>query len=200
MKLLFKIIFFIFLTSSQLYASEASKWLKTEIDFILEAYSNTDLSNEKRFLIIENTVNYNFAGKGIAKFISGKAWKDASQETKEKYIKFFKKHLALNVASIMQGYVNQEYSLIDSKYDSKNKVSLVDMIISTNSSNITITWRVKQSKERFYIIDLLVANISLVKTKRSDFNSMLKNVNNDLKIFSELLNKKNEESYNLLIN
>ena len=200
MKLLFKIIFFIFLTSSQLYASEASKWLKTEIDFILEAYSNTDLSNEKRFLIIENTVNYNFAGKGIAKFISGKAWKDASKETKEKYIKFFKKHLALNVASIMQGYVNQEYSLIDSKYDSKNKVSLVDMIISTNSSNITITWRVKQSKERFYIIDLLVADISLVVTKRSEFNSMLKNVNYNLDIFSELLNKQNEESYKLLIN
>ena len=200
MKLLFKIIFFIFLTSSQLYASEASKWLKTEIDFILEAYSNANISNEKRFLIIENTVNYNFAGKGIAKFISGKAWKDASKETKEKYIKFFKKHLALNVASIMQGYVNQEYNLIDSKYDSKNKVSLVDMIISTNSSNITITWRVKQSKERFYIIDLLVADISLVVTKRSEFNSMLKNVNYNLDIFSELLNKQNEESYKLLIN
>lgn len=200
MKLLFKIIFFIFLTSSQLYASEASKWLKTEIDFILEAYSNANISNEKRFLMIENTVNYNFAGKGIAKFISGKAWKDASKETKEKYIKFFKKHLALNVASIMQGYVNQEYNLIDSKYDSKNKVSLVDMIISTNSSNITITWRVKQSKERFYIIDLLVADISLVVTKRSEFNSMLKNVNYNLDIFSELLNKQNEESYKLLIN
>ncbi len=200
MKLLFKIIFFIFLTSSQLYASEASKWLKTEIDFILETYSNADISNEKRFLIIENTVNYNFAGKGIAKFISGKSWKDASKETKEKYIKFFKKHLALNVASIMQGYVNQEYNLIDSKYDSKNKVSLVDMIISTNSSNITITWRVKQSKERFYIIDLLVADISLVVTKRSEFNSMLKNVNYNLDIFNELLNKQNEESYKLLIN
>ena len=200
MKLLFKIIFFIFLTSSQLYASEASKWLKTEIDFILEAYSNANISNEKRFLIIENTVNYNFAGKGIAKFISGKAWKNASKETKEKYIKFFKKHLALNVASIMQGYINQEYNLIDSKYDSKNKVSLVDMIISTNSSNITITWRVKQSKERFYIIDLLVADISLVVTKRSEFNSMLKNVNYNLDIFSELLNKQNEESYKLLIN
>ena len=200
MKLLFKIIFFIFLTSSQLYADEASDWLKTEIDFILEAYKNSEISNEKRFSMIENTVSYNFAGTGIAKHVAGGAWKNASKETKEKYVKLFKKHLALNIASIMQGYANQEYSLINSKYDSKNKVSLIDMNILTNSSSITITWRVKQSKERFYIIDLLVANISLVKTKRSDFNSMLKNVNNDLKIFSELLNKKNEESYNLLIN
>ena len=200
MKLLSKIVFFIFLTTSQLYADEASDWLKIEIDFILEAYKNSEISNEKRFSMIENTVSYNFAGTGIAKHVAGKAWRNASKETKEKYVKLFKKHLALNIASIMQGYANQEYDLINSKYDSKNKVSLIDMNILTNSSSITITWRVKQSKERFYIIDLLVANISLVKTKRSDFNSMLKNVNNDLKIFSELLNKKNEESYNILIN
>jgi len=199
MKLLSKIIFCIFLTTSQLYADEASDWLKTEIDFILEAYKNTEISNEKRFVMIENTVNYNFAGTGIAKFISGGAWKDASKKTKEKYIKFFKRHLALNIASIMQGYANQEYNLTNSKYDTKNKVSLIDMNIFTNSSSITITWRVKQSKERFYIIDLLVADISLVVTKRSEFNSMLKNVNNDLEIFSELLNKQNEASYALLI-
>ena len=200
MKLIFKIIFFIFFTTSQLYADDASNWLKTEVDFILEAYRNSDISNEKRFSIIENTVNYNFAGTGIAKFVSGEAWKKADKETKEKYIKFFKKHLALNIASLMQGYANQEYSLINSKYDSKNKVSLIDMNIFTNSSSITITWRVKQSKERFYIIDLLVADISLVVTKRSEFNSMLKKVNNDLETLSELLHKQNEESYKLLTN
>jgi ABC-type transporter MlaC component len=200
MKLIFKIIFFIFFTTSQLYADDASNWLKTEVDFILEAYRNSDISNEKRFSIIENTVNYNFAGTGIAKFISGRAWKNANKETKEKYVKFFKRHLALNIASIMQGYANQEYSLINSKYDSKNKVSLIDMNILTNSSSITITWRVKQSKERFYIIDLLVADISLVVTKRSEFNSMLKKVNNDLETLSELLHKQNEESYKLLTN
>ena len=200
MKLLSKIIFFIFLTTSQLYADEASDWLKTEIDFILEAYKNSEISNEKRFSMIENTVSYNFAGTGIAKHVAGRAWKNASKETKKKYVKLFKKHLALNIASIMQGYANQEYDLINSKYDSKNKVSLIDMNIITKSSSITITWRVKESKERFYIIDLIVANISLVKTKRSDFNSMLKNVNNDLEIFNGILNKKNEEIYNLLIN
>jgi ABC-type transporter MlaC component len=200
MKLLSKIIFFIFLTTSQLYADEASDWLKIEVDFILEAYKNSEISNEKRFSMIENTVSYNFAGTGIAKHVAGRAWKNASKETKKNYVKLFKKHLALNIASIMQGYANQEYSLINSKYDSKNKVSLIDMNILTNSSSITITWRVKQSKERFYIIDLLVADISLVVTKRSEFNSMLKKVNNDLETLSELLHKQNEESYKLLTN
>ena len=63
-----------------------------------------------------------------------------------------------------------------------------------------LTWRVKKSKDRFYIIDLLVADISLVVTKRSEFNSMLKNIGNDLKVFNNILNNQNVISYNKLIN
>ena len=96
-------------------------------------------------------------------------------------IKLFKRHLALNIASMMQGYSNQEYELINSKYDPKNKVSLIDMKIINDTGNLIVTWRVKKAKERHFVIDLLVADISLVVTKRSEFNSMLKNVNYKLK-------------------
>ena len=100
---------------------------------------------------------------------------------------------------MMRGYSNQEYQLINNSYDSKNKVSLIDMEIFNDTSNLLITWRVKKSKDRFFIIDLLVADISLVVTKRSEFNSMLKNVNYDLKKLNILLEQQNENSYNKLI-
>ena len=59
--------------------------------------------------------------------------------------------------------------------------------------NLNVTWRVKKAKDRYFVIDLLVADISLVVTKRSEFNSMLKNVNSNL--ISELnilLNDQNQ--------
>ena len=93
---------------------------------------------------------------------------------------------------MMQGYSNQEYELINNKYDSKNKVSLIDMEIFNDTGNLLITWRVKKSKDRFFVIDLLVADISLVVTKRSEFNSMLKNVNYDLKKLNKLLEQQNK--------
>ena len=196
----FVIIFFIFFYNINVYANEASQWLKKEIDKILISYQDPSLPNENRFLMIEQTINNNFAGTGIAKFVSGKSWNSASKETKKEYILLFKRHLALSIASLMQGYSNQEYKLTTSKYDEKNKVSLIDMEIYSGNSTIQVTWRVKQSKDRYFVIDLLVADISLVVTKRSEFDSMLKTVDYNLKELNNKLSQQNEISYNKIIN
>ena len=188
------------LSTSFLNASETSEWLRSEIDTILNAYKNTSFSNAERFELIENTINNNFAGAGIGKFVSGNSWSSASKETKKEYIKLFKKHLALNIASLMRGYSNQEYQLIDSKYDEKNKVSMINMEIKNNTGNLLVTWRVKKSKDRYFVIDLLVADISLVVTKRSEFNSMLKTIGNDLSALNDILRSQNELSFSKFLN
>ena len=200
-----KFIYYIFslivvLYSNQLYADDASQWLKTEIDKILIAYQNNDLPNENRFLMIEQTINNNFAGTGIAKFVAGEAWKKSTKEVKNEYILSFKRHLALNIASMMQGYSNQKYELTKAKFDEKNKITLIDMEIFSDTGSVVVTWRVKESKDRFFVIDLIVADISLVVTKRSEFNSMLKNVDFDLSKFNVILNNQNIESYQKIIN
>ena len=200
MRILYFVIFVFLNLPNQSMANEASNWLKKEIDIILDAYKNENMSKETRFLMIEDTINYNFAGTGIAKFVAGDSWKTADKETKKEYINFFKRHLALNIASMMQGYSNEEYALINSKFDSKNKITLVDMEIYNDTGSVIVTWRVKKSKERYYVIDLLVADISIVVTKRSEFNSMLKNVNYSLRELNIILKKQNEISYQKLIN
>ena len=194
------IILFIFSISSHVFADEAKNWLKTEIDKIIYAYQNNDLPSENRFLMIEQTINNNFAGSGIAKFVAGKSWNGASKDTKLEYIKLFKRHLALNIASMMQGYSNQNYELTNSNYDEKNKVSLIDMEVYSDTGSIQVTWRVKKSKDRYFVIDLLVADISLVVTKRSEFNSMLKTVDYSLDKFNEKLIAQNDLSYSKLLN
>ena len=196
-----KILFvFLILISSSVKANEAKDWLNKEIDIIISAYQNNNLPNENKFLMVENTINNNFAGTGIAKFVAGKSWNGASKEVKKEYIKLFKRHLALNISSMMQGYSDQEYQLTNSSYDEKNKVTLVDMEIFSDTGSIQVTWRVKKSKDRFFVIDLLVADISLVVTKRSEFNSMLKTVDYNLFEFNKKLLSQNESSYQKIIN
>ena len=69
------------------------------------------------------------------------------------------------------------------------------MEIFSDTGSVIVTWRLKESKGNFYVIDLIVADISLVVTKRSEFNSMLKNVDNNLEEFNFILKDQNEESY-----
>ena len=191
---------FIVLLSFSVNANEAKNWLNKEIDIIISAYQNNSLPNENKFLMVENTINNNFAGTGIAKFVAGKSWNSASKEVKIEYIKLFKRHLALNISSMMQGYSDQKYQLTNSSYDEKNKVTLIDMEIFSDTGSIQVTWRVKKSKDRFFVIDLLVADISLVVTKRSEFNSMLKNVDYNLSKFNKILLSQNDSSYQKIIN
>ena len=198
---LIKILFvFLIFVSFNTKANEAKIWLNKEIDIIISAYQNNDLPNENKFLMVENTINNNFAGTGIAKFVAGKSWNGASKEVKKEYIKLFKRHLALNISSMMQGYSNQEYQLTNSSYDEKNKVTLINMEIFSDTGSIQVTWRVKKSKDRYFVIDLLVADISLVVTKRSEFNSMLKTVDYNLSEFNKKLLSQNESSYQKIIN
>ena len=200
MNFLYKVFFIFLLNTTPLLADEASDWLKQQIDVILEAYKDTSISKVDRFDLIEDTINKNFAGKAISKFVAGKAYSSALQKTREEYILLFKKHLALNIASLMQGYSSQEYSLINSKYDEKNKVSMIVMEIKSDTNKIKVTWRVKKHKNRYFVIDLIVADISLIQTKRSEFNSMLKKIDGNLSELNDILRLQNESSYSKIIN
>ena len=199
MKLLIQIIFFSLLPFHNLFADEASAWLKKEIDTILNSYENVNMSDETRFLMIEDTINYNFAGKALGKAVAKQAYNLASEEVRDDYIKLFKRHIALNLTSMMQGYSNQFYAIVDSRYNQKNKTYMIDMEITNGASKIMVTWRVVKHKENFYIIDLYIANISLMQTKRSEFNSALKTVDNDLKKFNQILKKQNDLNYSKFI-
>ena len=196
----FLVFIFIIILSLSLKASEASDWLKQEVDKILVAYQDPNLPNENRFLLIEQTINNNFPGKSIAINIAKQSYKNANDETRSNYINLFKRHLALNIASLMQGYSNQKYELTDSRYDEKNKVNYIDMEIYLDTGEMIVTWRVLKHKERYFVIDLIISGISLYETKRSEFNSMLKNVDNDLTKLNEELHKINESSYQKIIN
>ena len=196
----FLVFIFIIVLSLSLKASEASNWLKQEVDKILIAYQDPNLPNENRFLLIEQTINNNFPGKSIAINIAKQSYKNANEETRSNYINLFKRHLALNIASLMQGYSNQKYELTDSRYDEKNKVNYIDMEVYLDTGEMIVTWRVLKHKERYFVIDLIISGISLYETKRSEFNSMLKNVDNDLTKLNEELHKINESSYQKIIN
>jgi len=200
MKLIKIILFlsFIFFTFNS-YGSNASNWLKKEVDKILVAYQTQDLPNQNRFLLIEQTINNNFAGKSIAIHVAKESYKNAKEETRDEYIKLFKRHLALNIASLMQGYSNQEYKLTDSRYDEKNKVNYIDMKIFLDTGTILVTWRVLKHKERYFVIDLIISGISLVETKRSEFNSMLKTFDYNLVKFNKKLADQNETSHQKII-
>ncbi|MBI29285.1 MAG: hypothetical protein CFH21_00431 [Alphaproteobacteria bacterium MarineAlpha5_Bin11] len=178
----------------------AKNWLNNEIKKIIDMYRNDDIDTITKLDAIESAINNSFAGTGIARYVAGEAWKISSKELQDEFVILFKEHLYLTIGSLMQGYSNQEYELTDSRNDKNEGVYLIDMEIRQNDQKTMVTWRIKESKTRFYVIDLIVADISLVYTKKDEFKSLLKKVDNNLAELNMLLKKQNIESYNNLVN
>lgn len=204
MKKIFLYLFSIVLILNTQYvnasSSDAQKWLNEEISTIIELYRNQDIDKFTRLKAIQNSVNENFAGTGIARFVVGSVWDESTEESRNEFIRLFKEHLYLTIGSLMRGYSNQNFELINSKKDQNQGVYLIDMEIEYNDQKTLVTWRVKESKQRFYVIDLLVADISLVRTKRAEFNSILKKFDNNLDELNFLLKTQNSISFNNLTN
>ena len=147
----------------------AKNWLNNEIKKIIDMYRNDDIDTITKLDAIESAINNSFAGTGIARYVAGEAWKISSKELQDEFVILFKEHLYLTIGSLMQGYSNQEYELTDSRNDKNEGVYLIDMEIRQNDQKTMVTWRIKESKTRFYVIDLIVADISLVYTKKDEF-------------------------------
>ena len=54
-KRIYKLLIAFLLISNSLLANEATNWLKTEIDYILDAYQDNSITAKERFAYIENT-------------------------------------------------------------------------------------------------------------------------------------------------
>lgn len=189
------------LFSSQVNSNpiHAQKWLEEQITNILDLYRDENISSEARLSAIEEAINENFAGTGIARFVVKNVWNDSSKENQERFIKLFKEHLYVTIGSLMRGYSNQTVEFVNSKEDKNQSVYLIDMEIDNNNQKTLVTWRVKKFKEKYYVIDLLVADISLIITKRDEFTSMLKKTNNSLAELNNILKEQNIESLGKLL-
>jgi len=204
MKRIILLLIPLFITLNSQYANanpdNVQDWLNTEINEIINLYRDENIDTITRLNSIESAINNNFAGTGIARFVAGSAWKDSDENVRKEFVKQFKKHLYLTISSLMEGYSNQTFTVIDSRKDKNQGVYLIDIEIEQNEQKTIVTWRVKESKNKFYVIDLIVADVSLVITKRAEFSSMLKRVDNNLNELNTLLEKQNLKSYNKLIN
>ena len=204
MKRIILLLIPLFITLNSQYANanpdNVQDWLNTEINEIINLYRDENIDAITRLNSIESAINNNFAGTGIARFVAGSAWKDSDENVRKEFVKQFKKHLYLTISSLMEGYSNQTFTVIDSRKDKNQGVYLIDIEIEQNEQKTIVTWRVKESKNKFYVIDLIVADVSLVITKRAEFSSMLKRVDNNLNELNTLLEKQNLKSYNKLIN
>ena len=119
---------------------------------------------------------------GIGMYTLGKIRKVLSEDQKIKYHKLFKSYFLKSFSSRLVDYSDPKINIISQKVINE-KYTIVNTVLEANSKNpeIKIDWRIyTKNTERPLIRDLIVEGLSLARTQKEEFKSILQNNNNDI--------------------
>ena len=175
----FNIIFFVvFIYSFNLYAFE-----KQAENFILETANNAKKiildkkinDKEKRKVLEELALNA-VDVSGLAKFTIGDAIKNLNEKQTLEFIETFKVFFSKNISNKLKDYSDQKVIVTGSKKISENYVLVNSKIVSNkDKQEIVVDWRVFLVNDKLIIRDLVVEGLSLARTQREEFASIIAN-------------------------
>ncbi len=159
----------------------------TEASSILK--KNLSLS-EKSDLLIE-LAKQSVDIKGIGLYSLGKHKKTLSESQLRDYEKLFEKYFLKSFSSRLSEYSDPKINVVSQKYINE-KYTIVSSILvgDENRPEIKIDWRVyTKNPEKPLIRDLIIEGLSLARTQREEFNSVIKGAEGDINLLLENLRK-----------
>jgi len=177
------------------FSNIAFAFEKNAENFILETTQNA------KKIILDKTIGEKDKGKqleklalnavdvaGLAKYTLGQERKNLSDKQISEFVSTFKVFFSKNLSNKLKDYSDQEVKIIGSKKISDNYVLVNSKIVSLkDKQEITVAWRVFLVDDNLIIRDLVVEGLSLARTQREEFASIIAN-----KKFEGLIQSLNE--------
>ena len=182
------IIFFYFLTLTSSFSIEADVFVQSTVNRaskILSENLSKDEKIDKLKIIAEETVDI----RGIGFYTLGSIRKNLNIDQKKKYSKLFREYFLKSFSSRLSEYTNPEIDVLTKEVLSENYTIVNSLLKGTSERpEVKIDWRVyTKNPENPLIRDLIIEGLSLARTQKEEFASILNSNNNDISALFETL-------------
>ena len=184
------IVFIYFLTLGNSFSIEADVFVQSTVNRaskILSENLSKDEKINKLKIIAEETVDI----KGIGFYTLGSIRKNLNDSQKDKYSKLFREYFLKSFSSRLSEYTNPEIDVL-SKEVLSEKYTIVNSLLKGTSERpeVKIDWRVyTKNPENPLIRDLIIEGLSLARTQKEEFSSILNSNDNDINVLFKTLEK-----------
>ena len=144
--------------------------------------SDKSITQDEKVKAVEKIATENVDIKAIGMYTLGDLRKKIESEQLQQYQNLFKKYFLKNLTSRLSDYSSKKFEVIDAEQKSA-KYTIVYSKIAENSSQpeIKVDWRVyTKNPSKPLIRDLIVEGLSLARTQKEEFNSVIQNNDGDL--------------------
>ena len=163
-------------------ASKEPTILITEIVNEASMILSSDDPVESKIIKLNNIAENNVDIEGIGMYTLGKYRKNLNESQKIKYKKLFNSYFLKSFSSRLVDYSDPKINVVSEKKINE-KYTIVNTVLEETSKNpeIKIDWRIyTKNPERPLIRDLIVEGLSLARTQKEEFKSILQNNNEDI--------------------
>ena len=182
------VIFISFLLSNISLAKDPSELINGIVNEASLVLKSSD-PVESKIIKLNNIAEKSVDISGIGMYALGKHKKSMSEDEKTKYKKLFKSYFLKSFSSRLVDYTDPKISVVSQKKINE-KYTIVNSILEATSKRpkVKIDWRIyTKNPDKPLIRDLIVEGLSLARTQKEEFNSVIQNNDGDLNVLFKTL-------------
>ena len=187
-KKLILIVFLLNLTFTNTFSIEPDVFVQSTVNRA-SAVLSKNLSKEEKMkdlkIIAEETVDI----KGIGLFSLGSTRKNINDDNLKKYSILFKSYFLKSFSSRLAEYTNPKIEVQGKEILNKNYTIVKSLLIATSERpEVKIDWRIYTKNPNNPLIrDLIIEGLSLARTQKEEFSSILNSNDNDINALFKIL-------------
>ncbi|MBD1157093.1 ABC transporter substrate-binding protein [Pelagibacterales bacterium SAG-MED20] len=191
LKKIFTFVLFIVISLTNIsssYSLEPDIFVQSTVNRASNALNNKfskEEKIEKLKSIAKETVDIN----GIGFYTLGSYRKNITEDQKKEYTILFERYFLKSFASRLAEYSNPEIQVNSKKILNKNYTMVSSILVATEQRpEVKIDWRIyTKNPESPLIRDLIIEGLSLARTQKEEFSSIIENNEGDINALFDTL-------------
>ena len=177
------------------YSSNPKDFVNELVSEAITKLSDKNLNKLQKESFVEEVALENVDINALGLYTLGELRKSASESDISDYQKSFEKYFLKSLTSRLTDYSESEFEVLGEDKKSSNYTIVNSKVSPTDGGpEIKIDWRIyTKNPDKPLIRDLIVEGLSLARTQKEEFASILSSNNNDIKILisklQEFVNK-----------
>ena len=184
------IIFFLILKSNFAFSIEPDVFVQTTVNRASNILSK-NISKVEKINQLKNIAKETVDIKGVAFYSLGSYRKTLNDDQKIKYLELFETYFLKSFSSRLAEYTNPEIEVQNKTILNKNYTIVNSILIGTSERpEVKIDWRIyTKNPDNPLIRDLIIEGLSLARTQKEEFASILNSNDGDINFLFKSLDE-----------
>jgi phospholipid transport system substrate-binding protein len=159
---------------AETFPAEPGPFIKAVADYAIDEILTPEIPTAARVEKFETLLDEAFDLQTVARFVVGRAWRDASEAEHERFLELFRDFNVYNWSSQFDEYGGEKLNVSKVIPDSDKGYFIETEIGNPNGKPFVVTWRVRKRDSGLRIIDISVEGVWMSQTWRSEYSTVVK--------------------------